>query len=161
MLMMQFRICLTSLMKGYARPSNLGRNFQIFERMSESRRGQIYRICAALVILLGIWGAVGYAPLLVLRQYWLRQFIPVTEGLTQCEFTYKGDNYKKKVCEISNAWNQTRRMKGFSAGLMTTLGYDWWWGKRINDNIPMPNQENARMIEEHLRVVPSELEIIK
>ncbi|MBA0729296.1 hypothetical protein Golax_022630, partial [Gossypium laxum] len=30
------------------------------------------------VPLLGIWGAVGYAPLLVLRQYRSRQFIPTT-----------------------------------------------------------------------------------
>ncbi|MFQ6621436.1 hypothetical protein Gotur_003049 [Gossypium turneri] len=25
-----------------------------------------------------------------------RQFILVTQGLAQCEFAYKGDNYKKK-----------------------------------------------------------------
>ncbi|MBA0754243.1 hypothetical protein Gogos_022391 [Gossypium gossypioides] len=31
------------------------------------------------VPLLGIWGAVGYAPLLVLRQFRLRQFIPATQ----------------------------------------------------------------------------------
>ncbi|MBA0784665.1 hypothetical protein Gotri_026525 [Gossypium trilobum] len=51
------------------------------------------------VPLLGIWRAVGYAPLLVLR--------------------------------------------------------------RINDNIPKPSQGNSQSIEEHLRVVPSELEIIR
>ncbi|MBA0636550.1 hypothetical protein Godav_021937, partial [Gossypium davidsonii] len=33
------------------------------------------------VPLLGIWGAVGYAPLMVLRQYMSRQFIPATQGL--------------------------------------------------------------------------------
>ncbi|MBA0730425.1 hypothetical protein Golax_000021, partial [Gossypium laxum] len=32
------------------------------------------------------WGAIRYAPLLVLRQYRSRQFIPVTQGLAQCEF---------------------------------------------------------------------------
>ncbi|MBA0686648.1 hypothetical protein Goari_014239 [Gossypium aridum] len=41
-------------------------------------------------------GAIGYAPQLVLRQYRLRQFIPAVQGLAQCEFAYKGDNYKKK-----------------------------------------------------------------
>lgn len=55
------------------------------------------------VPLLGIWGAVGYVPLLVLSQYRSRQFIPATQGLAQCEFSYKGDNYNKKVCKISNA----------------------------------------------------------
>ncbi|MBA0777365.1 hypothetical protein Gotri_005393 [Gossypium trilobum] len=29
--------------------------------------------------------------------------MPTIQGLAQCEFAYKGDNYKKKVCEISNA----------------------------------------------------------
>ncbi|MBA0729453.1 hypothetical protein Golax_025995 [Gossypium laxum] len=41
------------------------------------------------VPLLGIWGAVGYTPLLVLRQYRSRQFIPITQGPAQCEFSYK------------------------------------------------------------------------
>ncbi|MBA0853554.1 hypothetical protein Goshw_019019 [Gossypium schwendimanii] len=84
------------------------------------------------VSLLGIWGAVGYVPLLVLRQYRLRQFIPATQRLAQCEFWYKGDNYKKK-----------------------------WWGQRVNDNIPVPNEETTRSLEEHLQVIPSKLEIIK
>ncbi|XP_012448538.2 uncharacterized protein LOC105771674 [Gossypium raimondii] len=35
------------------------------------------------VPLLGIWGAVGYAPLMVLRQYRSRQFIPATQGLAE------------------------------------------------------------------------------
>ncbi|XP_040957953.1 uncharacterized protein [Gossypium hirsutum] len=49
------------------------------------------------VPLLGIWGAVGYAPLLVLRQYRSRQFIPATQGLAGCEFAYESDGYKKRI----------------------------------------------------------------
>ncbi|KAK5824796.1 hypothetical protein PVK06_019580 [Gossypium arboreum] len=108
-----------------------------------------------------ICGAIGYVPLMVLRQYRPRQFILVTQGLAQCEFPYKDNNYKNRVCEISDAWNQTRRMKGFIAGSMTTPEYEWWWGRRVNDNIPRQNQGNTQPIEEHLRVIPSELEIIK
>ncbi|MBA0661535.1 hypothetical protein Goklo_005819 [Gossypium klotzschianum] len=44
---------------------------------------------------------------------------------------------------------------------MTTPEYDWWWGKRINDNVPSSCEENTRPIEEHLQVIPSELEIVK
>ncbi|MBA0873881.1 hypothetical protein Goshw_008644 [Gossypium schwendimanii] len=55
------------------------------------------------VTLLGIWGATGYALLLVLRQYRSKQFIPVTQGLAQYEFVYKSDNYKNKVHELLNA----------------------------------------------------------
>ncbi|MBA0575874.1 hypothetical protein Golob_024599 [Gossypium lobatum] len=45
------------------------------------------------------------------------------QGLAQCEFSYKGDNYKKKIREMFNAWNQTYRMKRFAVGLMTTPEY--------------------------------------
>ncbi|KAG8480518.1 hypothetical protein CXB51_024609 [Gossypium anomalum] len=103
------------------------------------------------VPLTGIWGASGYTPLLVLRQYRSRQFIPATQGLAQCEFSYKYDGYKKKVREISDAWNQTRRMKGFTAGPMITPEYEGWWGKRVNDNIPKSDQGSTQPIEEYLR----------
>ncbi|MFQ6627052.1 hypothetical protein Gotur_005990 [Gossypium turneri] len=105
-------------------------------------------------------GAVGYALLLVLRQYRSRQFIPVTQGLAQCEFTYKGDNYKKKVHEISNAWNQTHKMKRFFVKLTTTPEYNWWWGKRVNGNIFSTSQESTRPIEEQLQVILSKLDIV-
>ncbi|MBA0856004.1 hypothetical protein Goshw_022058 [Gossypium schwendimanii] len=44
---------------------------------------------------------------------------------------------------------------------MTTPEYNEWWVRRINDNIPKPSQEKSQSIEEHLRVVLSELEIIR
>ncbi|MBA0673449.1 hypothetical protein Goklo_024656 [Gossypium klotzschianum] len=72
----------------------------------------LYRCCDFdWVSLLLIWGAIGYALLLVIRQYSLRQFIPASQGIVECEFSYKGDGYKKKIREMSNAWNQTRQMK--------------------------------------------------
>ncbi|MBA0634517.1 hypothetical protein Godav_029187, partial [Gossypium davidsonii] len=39
--------------------------------------------------------------------------------------------------------------------------YNEWWVRRINDNIPKTSQENGQSIEEHLRVIPSELKIIR
>ncbi|KAG8492455.1 hypothetical protein CXB51_009579 [Gossypium anomalum] len=107
------------------------------------------------------WGAIGYAPLLVLRQHGLRQFVPATHGLTQSEFVYKGADYKRKVSEVSSAWNKTCRLKGVAISPTTTPKYDEWRGRRINDNIPKPSMEGARLVEEYLRVIPSELEIMK
>ncbi|MBA0761511.1 hypothetical protein Gotri_024145 [Gossypium trilobum] len=106
-------------------------------------------------------GAVGNAPLLVSRLYRSRQFIPATQGLAQCEFSYKGDNYKKKVREMSNAWNQTRRMKILAVGPSMTPEYSQWHDQMVNDNIPVSNPETARSLEEHLQVMPSEMKIIK
>ncbi|MBA0731293.1 hypothetical protein Golax_022947 [Gossypium laxum] len=86
-----------------------------------------------LVPLLGIWGAIGYAP----------------------------DGYKKKIREMTNAWNQTQQMKRLAVGPMKTPEHNEWWVRRINDNIPELSHGNIQSIEEHFRVVPSELEIIK
>ncbi|XP_052481169.1 uncharacterized protein LOC128035463 [Gossypium raimondii] len=113
------------------------------------------------VPLLGIWGAVGYAPLMVLRQYMSREFIPATQGLAEFKFSFKDNGYKKKIREITIAWEQTRRMKRLAVGPTMTPEYNEWWVRRINDNIPRPSQGDSQSIEEHLRVVPSELEIMK
>ncbi|XP_017613875.1 uncharacterized protein LOC108459014 [Gossypium arboreum] len=111
--------------------------------------------------LLGIWGAVGYAHLLVLRQYRSRQFIPMMHGLAQSEFLYGEKDSKKKSREIYNAWNQTCRIKGVAVNPMVTPEYNEWWSRRVNDNIPRPSLEEARPIEEYLRMVRSKLEIIR
>ncbi|MBA0786800.1 hypothetical protein Gotri_028164 [Gossypium trilobum] len=113
------------------------------------------------VPLLGIWGAVGYAPLLVLKQYRSRQFVPATQGLAQSEFSYKDDGYKKRIREVTNAWKQIHRMKRLVVGPMVTSEYNEWWNKRVNDNIPRLREEDVRPIGEYLQVVPSEIEIIK
>ncbi|KAL1186522.1 hypothetical protein V6Z11_A01G183800 [Gossypium hirsutum] len=125
--------------------------------------GEILYRCGSFdwVPLLGIWGAIGYAPLLVLRQLGLRQFVPATHGLAQSEFVYRGANYKRKVSEISSAWNKTCRLKGVAISPATTPEYVEWRGRRINDNIPKPSMEGAQPIEEYLQVMPSELEIMK
>ncbi|XP_052874590.1 uncharacterized protein LOC128280478 [Gossypium arboreum] len=109
----------------------------------------------------GIWGVVGYTPLLVLRQYQARQFIPATQGLAQSDFSYKGDHYKKKMREISEAWKKPFCMKILTEGSTSTPEYKGWFMKRFNDNIPSPILGEARLLEENLRVIPSELEVVK
>ncbi|KAL1107836.1 hypothetical protein V6Z11_D03G073000 [Gossypium hirsutum] len=109
------------------------------------------------VPLLGIWGAIGYALLLVLRQYRSRQFVPTTHGLAQCEFSYKCDGYKKKIREMTNAWRQTRRLKRLAVGPSTTPEYISWLGRRVNDNIPVPGQGD-KIIKQDFERRNSELE---
>ncbi|MBA0786791.1 hypothetical protein Gotri_024951 [Gossypium trilobum] len=62
---------------------------------------------------------------------------------------------------MSNAWNQTRRMKILAVGPVMTPEYSQWCYQRVNDNIPASNPETARSLDEHLQVLPSEIEIIK
>ncbi|MBA0862206.1 hypothetical protein Goshw_005786 [Gossypium schwendimanii] len=61
------------------------------------------------VPLLGIWGVIGYAPLLTC---WMKRLVVVP---------------------------------------MTTLEYNEWWVRRINNNISEPSHENSQSIKEHLR----------
>ncbi|MBA0789306.1 hypothetical protein Gotri_028105 [Gossypium trilobum] len=70
------------------------------------------------------------SPWMVPDEILSRQFIPVTQGLAQCEFSYKGDNYKKMIQEMCNAWKQIHQMKRFFVGPMTTPEYYGWWSKR-------------------------------
>ncbi|KAH1047156.1 hypothetical protein J1N35_037940 [Gossypium stocksii] len=85
------------------------------------------------------------------------EFILAMHGLAQCEFLYRGDNYKKRVKEISTAWNQTRQIKRLAVGSMMTPEYSGSLSKRVNEII---SYQNLR-IEKYLQVVPSELELLK
>ncbi|MBA0672761.1 hypothetical protein Goklo_024287 [Gossypium klotzschianum] len=52
-------------------------------------------------------------------------------------------------------------MKRLAMGPMTIPEYNNWRVRRINNNIREQSHENSQSMEEYLRVVPSELEIIK
>ncbi|KAE8667191.1 hypothetical protein F3Y22_tig00112441pilonHSYRG00004 [Hibiscus syriacus] len=113
------------------------------------------------ITLLGLWGAVGYAPFLALRQYGARQFVPATYGIIKSEFVYGGDSYKKMVKEASESWKQVFWMDVVASRDMLTPDYAEWRSLRKNDNIPVPECEDTRTMEEHLRYVPSGLEITR
>ncbi|KAG8496366.1 hypothetical protein CXB51_007590 [Gossypium anomalum] len=88
-------------------------------------------------------------------------FVPATHGLAQSEFVHRGADYKKRVSKISSAWNKTCQLKGVAISPATTPEYVEWRGRRINDNLSKPSVEGARPIEQYLRVMPLELEIMK
>ncbi|MBA0703230.1 hypothetical protein Goari_022075 [Gossypium aridum] len=46
-------------------------------------------------------------------------------------------------------------------GPSMTPEYSQWRDQRVNDNISMWNPEAVRSLEEHLQVLPFEIEIIK
>ncbi|KAE8714899.1 Detected protein of unknown function [Hibiscus syriacus] len=108
-----------------------------------------------------LWDAVGYAPLLALRHYGARQFVPTTCGLTKSEFEYHDESYKKRIKEIVNSWKKVLRMDIVADKDMLTPDYLEWRRLQKNDNTPVPNCEDTRTMEEHLRHVPSGLEIAK
>ncbi|KAK5842812.1 hypothetical protein PVK06_005208 [Gossypium arboreum] len=87
--------------------------------------------------------------------------VPVTQGLAESEFVYRGADYKRKVSKVSSSWNKTCRLKGVAINPAMTPKYVKWRSRRINDNVPMTKMEEAQPVEEYLQVIPSELDIIK
>ncbi|KAK8559957.1 hypothetical protein V6N12_012768 [Hibiscus sabdariffa] len=55
------------------------------------------------LMLLGLWGAIGCAPLLVSRQFGSRQFMPFTAGLRDSWFAFD-EKFKERVLAINKNW---------------------------------------------------------
>ncbi|KAG8500645.1 hypothetical protein CXB51_002629 [Gossypium anomalum] len=82
-------------------------------------------------------------------------------GLAQSDFSYKEDHYKKRIREISETWKKPFCMKVLTEGSTSTLEYKGWFSRRVNDNVPRPILGVARSLEESLRVIPLEVEVMK
>ncbi|XP_039000430.1 coiled-coil domain-containing protein 186-like [Hibiscus syriacus] len=97
---------------------------------------------------------------MVFRQYRARQFVPITSGLNESGITYRGDHYKKRARDLSLAWKRTFRTKVVSGDVMYTPDYEAWRFTRKNENVPLPDQGRDIPWEEHIKVVPSQAEIL-
>ena len=76
--------------------------------------------------LLGLWGTIGYAPLLVQRQYISQQFIPMTTRLASADLDYSGEGYRSPLQSTALYW-RTRYELGISAYTdQTNLEYNAW-----------------------------------
>ncbi|KAL4351456.1 hypothetical protein GQ457_06G010010 [Hibiscus cannabinus] len=113
------------------------------------------------LMLLGLWGAIGCAPLLVSRQFGSRQFMPFTAGLRESWFAFD-EKFKDSVLAINKNWKHCYRVKvACDQKSMVTPDYVHWVQTRANDTIPLPNQgQNIPMVD-HLRVVPSEADMLR
>ncbi|KAA0056623.1 girdin-like [Cucumis melo var. makuwa] len=78
------------------------------------------------VPLLGPWGGVNYTPLLVLRQVWLKQFIPPTQNLQESDFSYNPEDCQGKKRQAVCAWKSIRKIKDKGHCEGVTSGYEAW-----------------------------------
>ncbi|KAG8500525.1 hypothetical protein CXB51_002658 [Gossypium anomalum] len=111
------------------------------------------------VPLLGLWGGVGYAPLLVQRQFSSRQFIPATGGLAQFEFAFAGEGYMKRVRDIAKSWNEIHFMELALYADTLTQDYDLWRKQRVSSQ--QISSTNCTAQNPFLEEMPSELEIAR
>ena len=85
------------------------------------------------VPLLGLWGAVSYAPIMVRRQVGYEQFVPMTHGLNQLEFAYTEVGAQRKIEEVTKAWKQTFRVRDGRLTYDATPDYFVWHVRRGKD----------------------------
>ncbi|KAK8674972.1 hypothetical protein V6N13_033046 [Hibiscus sabdariffa] len=112
-------------------------------------------------MLLGLWGAIGCAPLLVSRQFESRQFVPYTAGLADSEFSFDTE-FRKRVTNINKNWKHCYWIKTvYDSKGMVTPEYVSWMQTRVNDIIPLPNQGQEVPMEDRLRVFPSEADLLR
>ena len=112
------------------------------------------------VPLSGPWGAISYTHFLVLRQLAAKQFVPVTNGLNQLDFSYEESGAMKKVDQLLQIWKQTVRMSTGNLSRTVTPEYMVWRAKKVEDVVIPFGMEDVQF-EEELPEMPSELEIAK
>ncbi|KAG8497914.1 hypothetical protein CXB51_007295 [Gossypium anomalum] len=111
------------------------------------------------VPLLGLWGGVGYALLLVQRQFSSRQFIPATGGLVQSEFAFTGEGYMKKIRDTARSWNEIHFMELALYADTLTQDYDLWRKQRVSSQ--QISSTNCTAQNPFLEEMPSELDIAR
>ncbi|KAL4308145.1 hypothetical protein GQ457_01G020740 [Hibiscus cannabinus] len=112
-------------------------------------------------MLLGLCGTSGCTPLLVSRQFGSRQFISFTAGLRESWFALD-EKFKDQVLAINKNWKHCYRMKvACDQKSMVTPDFFYWIQTRINDTIPLPNEGENVPMEDHLRFVSSEAEMLR
>ena len=89
-----------------------------------------------------------------------KQFVPVTNGLSQLEFSYEESGAIKKVDQLLQIWKQIVRMSTGNLSCKVTPEYMVWRAKKVEDVIIPLGMEDVQF-EEELLEMPSELEIAK
>ena len=113
------------------------------------------------VPLLGVWGAISYAPLLVRRQYLSTQFIPATHGLNLLEFDYGTPGYVGRIVELVKIWKEPHRVDPDKSSDRVTHGYIAWRANRIKNVLYLPVNNSVNPADLSLVMIPSEIKLLK
>ena len=113
------------------------------------------------VSLLGLGGAISYAPLLVRRQYLSTQFIPATHGLNLLEFDYGTAGYVGRIVELAKIWKEPHRADPGKSSDHVTHGYMAWRANRVKDAMHLLVDDSVSPADPSPVMIPSEIELLK
>ncbi|MFQ6655917.1 hypothetical protein Gotur_026253, partial [Gossypium turneri] len=96
---------------------------------------------------------------MVQRQFVLRQFVPVTDGLAQLKFAFTGEGYMKRLLDTTNSWRKIYLMELALYADTITVDYDIWRQRRVNSQLtPSIDVVHQNPFSEE---IPSELELAR
>ncbi|EOY21227.1 Uncharacterized protein TCM_012615 [Theobroma cacao] len=119
------------------------------------------------VPLMGPWGAISYAPIMVRRQFGSEQFVPMTHRLNTLEFAYGEPGFLKRIEEIAQAWKKTSRVDQGRYTDEVTTRYQIWHDQRVKDMVypkedalrgPVDPEPRDALLESELARKKSEVE---
>ena len=113
------------------------------------------------VPLLGLWGVVSYASLLVCRQYAAKQFISATHGLNQLEFAYWDSGYAAQLAKLSTLWSEPQRADLARHGNNIAPGYIEWNSNRARDMVLSARDDSIQPACPLLERMSTELELLR
>ena len=113
------------------------------------------------VPLLGLWGVVSYAPILVCRQYAFEQFIPVIYGLSQLEFAYGDLGYVTQLVELSMLWIESQRAEITRHSYDLAPVYLEWKAIRVKNTMLPARDDSVQLANPLPERIPIEIEILR
>ena len=100
------------------------------------------------VPLLGVWGAISYAPLLV-------------HGLNLLEFDYGTAGYVGRIVELAKVWKKPHRADPGKSSDRVTHGYMIWRENRVKDAVHLLVDDSVCPADPSLVMIPLEIELLK
>ena len=113
------------------------------------------------VPLLGVWGAISYASLLVRRQYLSTQFILATHGLTSLEFDYGTLGYVSRIVELAKIWKEPHWADPGKSSDRVIHGYIIWRANRVKDAVHSLVNDSVSPTDPSPMMIPSKIELLK
>ena len=96
------------------------------------------------VLLLGLWGVISYAPLLMCRQYVSEQFILATHGLNQLEFAYGDPRYAAHLAKLSTFWSEPQWVDLVRHGNNIVPRYMEWNFNKARDVVLLARDDSVQ-----------------
>ncbi|EOY17441.1 Uncharacterized protein TCM_036609 [Theobroma cacao] len=111
--------------------------------------------------LMGPWGAINYAPIMVRKQFGSEQFMPMTHQLNQLEFTYEELETLNKIEKIAQDWKKTCQVDQGRVTDEVTTRYDTWHDQRVKNVVCPPRNPSKHPINPEPQNVLLESELTR